>query len=109
MTGEDYELEKALIEMCDASCELSTTPRIRVKREEEWKLNDTSREYFLRSLEGPDRILLKDFIHCDTWCNASNMVPSYWRVQGFMCLSNMLDYVESEAKAHSTSPDLVFF
>ena len=94
MTEESYRIEQKLLEICDKSCNLASTNRIRAKKHQEWKLRDMSKNYFLSSLTPDDYCLLKRFIHADTLCNATNMAPSYWRVQGFICLGDILDYIE---------------
>ena len=98
MTEKEFELENAYIKMCDDSCHFKLTPHIRVLRDDGWKLEDSSVEYFMNSLEGPMRTLFKRFIHVDTYCNNPKRSPSFWRPQGFMCLADMLDYVEENGK-----------
>lgn len=94
MTQEQLELEISTIEACYENNHHKETSRISIKKTDDWKLKNSSLEYFLNSLEPKDRTLLKRFVHLDTVCRNINMSPAFWRVQGYICLSDILDYLE---------------
>ena len=92
MTEEELNAETKLAERCDIESHHEPTDRIRiVSRHGNWQ--NANLEYFNKSLQTEDKILLKDFIHVDTYCRLGT-ISQVWRVQGFICLSNLLDYVE---------------
>ena len=96
MTEAELKDELKLLEKCDIESHRSMTDRIRViDNDKNW--NNSSIEYFNNSLCTEDKVLLKNFIHCDTYCRLGT-IPQIWRVQGFICLGDMLDYVEQMYK-----------
>lgn len=96
MTELEIEHELALIEKCDKESHEESTDRIRVvDKENNW--NNSSIDYFMYSLGTDEKVLLKNFIHVDTYCRLG-CTPQQWRVQGFLCLGDLLDYLEQSYK-----------
>jgi hypothetical protein len=92
MTETEIEYELGLIKKCDKETHEESTDRIRViDKENNW--NNSSIDYFMHSLGTDEKVLLKNFIHVDTYCRLG-CAPQQWRVQGFLCLGDLLDYLE---------------
>ena len=92
LTKEELDAETKLAEKCDIESHSKSTDRIRVvDKDNNW--NDSSIEYFINSLNTDEKVLLKNFIHVDTYCRLG-CIPQQWRVQGFLCLGDLIDYLE---------------
>ena len=80
------------------------TNKITIKRTDEVHIHNSSYSYFMNSIPAEERTLFKRFVHSDTHNYKVNTCPSYWRVQGWLCLGDMLDYIEEQSKIHKTTP-----